>query len=180
MARILAARHGLALYDPDAAMTDHAVRLGRREAPLLHRFLAMDMDARWATRSPAEMLRTFHWFAGEGFALIESDLAAMPGPVIAEGFRILPRLVPPGARAAWLLPIPAFRRRAMEARGTLWDIPRRTSDPERALANILTRDALFTDRLRAEAPPDRTLQVDGTLPAEALATRVGAMLGLPS
>lgn len=50
----------------------------------------------------------------------------------------------------WLLPTPAFRRAAFEQRGTLWDIPARTSDPERALSNLLERDALFTDRLRED------------------------------
>lgn len=181
VAHLLAARHDLTLYDTDAAMARHAARLSREEAPLLHRFMAMDMDARWVDRSPERMLRTFHWFAGEGFALIEADLAAMSGPVIAEGFRILPHLVPPGARAVWLLPTPAFRRAAMKARGSLWDIPRRTANPERALANILERDALVTKHLHAEVKRLglASIRVDGSASVEVLAARVGEAFGLP-
>jgi hypothetical protein len=51
----------------------------------------------------------------------------------------------------WLAPTPGFRRAALASRGTLWQIARKTSDPERALANLLERDRMFTDRLRAEA-----------------------------
>ncbi|WP_127500933.1 hypothetical protein [Actinoplanes solisilvae] len=37
---------------------------------------------------------------------------------------------------------------AFERRGSTWLIAGRTSDPPRALANLLERDRLFTDRLR--------------------------------
>ncbi|MGH3631449.1 MAG: hypothetical protein ACRDRL_28920 [Sciscionella sp.] len=45
-------------------------------------------------------------------------------------------------------PTPEFRRAAFERRG--WEIPRKTSDPERAERNLLERDRMFTDRLFAE------------------------------
>ena len=43
------------------------------------------------------MLETFHWFRGEGSGLIVEDLLRLDGEpgVIAEGFRLLPRLVKP-------------------------------------------------------------------------------------
>jgi hypothetical protein len=61
----------------------------------------MDMDERWVSRSPEEMLETFHWFRGEGFHLIVEDLLRLPAQpaVIAEGFRLLPHLVSPPARS---------------------------------------------------------------------------------
>ncbi|MFC5909320.1 hypothetical protein [Streptacidiphilus monticola] len=157
VARHLAARYGLHLYGTDAAMPDHARRARPEATPLLQEFTAMDMDARWLDRSPETMLATFHWFAGEGFDLIVEDLLQLPTttPVLAEGFRLLPGLVAPlltdpAHQAVWLLPTPDFRRAAFAHRGSLWSIAGRTSDPERALTHLLTRDALFTDRLRGE------------------------------
>lgn len=144
----------MAVYSTDEAMTRHAGRMGADQAPLLAAFTAMDMDERWCWRSPESMLATFHWFAGEGFDLIIENLLSMHRePVIVEGFRLLPRLVAPVSspgRRVWLLPTPEFRREAFAARGSLWQIAGRTSRPELALANLLERDRLFTDQLRAE------------------------------
>ncbi|GAB4000750.1 hypothetical protein GCM10029992_33790 [Glycomyces albus] len=118
--------------------------------------MAMDMDRRWVERSPLTMLETFHWFRGEGFDLIAEDLRAMPPgpPVLAEGFRLLPRLVAPLAaagRAVWLLPTAEFRRAAIRSRSEAgWQFLRDTSDPDRAARNLAERDRLFTDRLRGE------------------------------
>jgi hypothetical protein len=101
----------------DDVMADHARRSTRENAPLLHRFMAMDMDERWVSRSPETMLETFHWFQGEGFDLIVEDLLRVPREpgVIVEGFRLLPSLVKPllsgPAHAVWLLPTPTSVRR---------------------------------------------------------------------
>ena len=114
----------------------------------------MSMDERWVDRSPETMLESFHWYRGEAFDPIVEDLLALPvRPVLAEGFRLLPALVDPlagPARAVWLLPTPRFRRAAFETRGTLWTMPNRTRDPQRASDNLLERDRMFTDRLRDE------------------------------
>jgi len=116
----------------------------------------MDMDERWVNRSPETMLKTFHWFRGEGFRLIVDDLLRLPAEtdVIAEGFRLLPHLVKPllseASHAVWLLPTPEFRKAAFDIRGTAWEIPGKTSDPELALRNLLKRDRLFTERLVEE------------------------------
>ncbi len=156
IARRFAAQHGLHVYDTDAVMPDHACRSTPEEAPYLTRFSTMDMDERWLNRSPERMLETFHWFQGEGFRLIVEDLLGLPPDtgVIAEGFRLLPHLVKPllssPDHAVWLLPTPEFRRTAFAGRGLASDIPGKTSDPERALHNLLERDRLFTDRLAEE------------------------------
>ncbi|GAA2232069.1 MULTISPECIES: hypothetical protein [Streptomyces] len=187
VARRIADRHGWRLYATDDVMADHARRTTAQEAPLLHAFLAMDMDERWVDRSPRTMLETFHWFRGEGFGLIIEDLARLPRdtPVVVEGFRLLPHLVRPlltdPQHAVWLLPTPAFRRAVFARRATAGaGFTQRTGDPERADRNLAARDALFTERLREETTrlglP--ALTVDGTMTEDELTERVGAVFGL--
>jgi 2-phosphoglycerate kinase len=186
IARRVAARHGLRLYATDDAMPDHASRSTPGDCPFLSEFAAMDMDERWVNRSPEVMLETFHWFRGEGFGLIVDDLLRLPGEpyVIAEGFRLLPRLVKPllavPGHAVWLLPTPDFRRAAFGNRGSLWEIARKTSDPELALRNLLERDRMFTERLYEEAKrlELRVIEVDTTMTEDELAERVTEAFGL--
>src|SRR5256885_17130908 len=96
-------------------------------------------------------------FRGEGFGLIGKDLPGLPaGPgVIAGGFRLLPRLVRPllagPGHAVWLCPTQGFRRAAFASRGSLLQIAGKTSHPDKALANLLERDRMFTGRLREVA-----------------------------
>jgi 2-phosphoglycerate kinase len=157
IARRIAVQHGLSVYSTDDVMADHARRSSREDCPLLHEFMAMDMDERWVNRSPKTMLETFHWFRGEGFNMIVEDLLSSPRDpgVVVEGFRLLPHLVKPllsvPNRAVWLLPTPEFRRAVIESRGgTAWGFLAKTSDPERALRNLLERDRMFTEILREE------------------------------
>jgi hypothetical protein len=185
--RRLARRYGLRVYATDDAMSAHAGALPPDQAPHLARFRSMTMDERWLERSPEVMAETFHWFRGEGFDLIVDDLLQMPAapPVVAEGFRLLPRLVAPllteVRQAVWLLPTPAFRRAALESRGTTWDIAGRTSDPARALDNLLARDALFTERLGAEARQLglQVVDLDLGVTQDELVTHVAGLLDLP-
>ncbi|MEM7289300.1 MAG: hypothetical protein AAF412_02820 [Pseudomonadota bacterium] len=176
IARRLAKAHDAVIYDTDAVMSGHASRCSEHLCPRLANFMRMTMDQRWVVRSPNEMLETFHWFEGEGFNFIVEDLLALPNNrlVIAEGFRLLPLLVAPllkdKRRAIWLLPTPAFRRRAFDARETTWDIPQKTSNPKLALANLMSRDELFTDRLHDEVSGLglHKQKVDGALSEDAL------------
>jgi hypothetical protein len=87
--------------------------------------------------------------------MIIDDLLRLPADrrVVAEGFQLLPHLVKPllssSDHAVWLLPTPGFRQAAIERRGG-WAFLAKTSDPARALENLLERDRMFTDRLRKE------------------------------
>jgi len=78
IARRIAAECGLHLYATDDVMLDHAGRTTPEDSPSLSEFMSMDMDERWLNRSPEVMLETFHWFRGEGFALIVDDLLRLP------------------------------------------------------------------------------------------------------
>jgi hypothetical protein len=186
VARLLAASHGLRLYCIDDMQSAHTARSNPADYPLLHAFLAMTMDERWAKRTPEEMFRTFHGFYGEGFELLLGDLLALPTdlPILVEGYKLLPRLVAPllsrPKQAVWLIPTPEFRRTALASRGSTWSIAGRTSDPETALANLLARDALYTEEVfrQATALQLTTIEVNGSASVDELATRVAECLGI--
>jgi len=186
IARQIAALHGLRVYATDDVMADHARRSTPEDSPLLHRFMAMNMDERWVNRSPKTLLETFHWFQGEGFNMIIEDLLCLPREpgVIVEGFRLLPRLVKPllsvPAHAVWLLPTPAFRQAVVESRGgSASGFLAKTTDPERALRNLLERDRMFTDLLREETAHLEVpaIEVDVTMTEDDLAKRVTGLFG---
>lgn len=170
IARRIAKAHDLDIYDTDLVMRDHAARCTSSKCPRLEEFKMMTMDERWVERSPKTMLETFHWFNGEGFDLILEDLLDFPKHqrVIAEGFRLLPKLLKPlltsPKQALWLIPTPEFRVIATESRGSVWDIPNKTSQPEKALSNLRTRDAMFTERLSKDTEMLQlpTISVDGS------------------
>ena len=188
IARSIAAEHRLQLYATDDVMADHARRSSTPDdCPLLHEFMAMDMDQRWVNRSPKDMLETFHWFRGEGFSLIIEDILRLPSEpgIIIEGFRLLPQLVKPflsvRSHAVWLLPTPEFRQAVVDSRGgPHWGFMGKTSNPERALRNLLERDAMFTNHLREQAQRLglNTIAVDSTMTIDELAGRVAEALGL--
>jgi hypothetical protein len=104
--------------------------------------------------------------------------------VIAEGFRLLPRLVmlllAVPDHAVWLLPSPGFRRAAFDSRGSTWEIARNTSDPGRSLRNLLERDRMFTERRREETRRLglRVIEVGTTMTEDDLGQRVTEALGL--
>lgn len=187
IAQRIADECGLQLYATDDVMPEHAKRSNPEHNPFLHAFMAMDMDERWVNRSPQAMLESFHWFRGEGFNMIIEDLLRLPKDpgVIVEGFRLLPHLVQPliaeRGHAVWLLPTPAFRQAVFEHRGgTQWSFIGKTSDPARALHNVLVRDALFTNRLYDDAQhlDLPTIQVDSTVTVAELTSQVMATFGL--
>lgn len=186
MAHRLAAQHDLRTYATDDVMSDHARRSTPDHSPYLTRFMAMNMDERWANRSPRIMLETFHWFRGEGFGLIVEDLLALPNdrPVVVEGFRLLPHLVKPllasPTHALWLLPTPDFRQAAFVSRGSLWAIAGKTNKPEEAQRNLLERDRMFTERLHREIDrlDLRAITVDVTMTEDDLADQVTLAFGL--
>ncbi|HXQ70443.1 MAG TPA: hypothetical protein VN844_08155 [Pyrinomonadaceae bacterium] len=185
--RRIAAEHGLQAYVTDDVMADHAKRSTPRDCPLLHMFMAMDMDQRWVSRSPEAMLETFHWFRGEGFNMIVEDILNLPkeSGVVVDGFRLLPHLVKPlladPSHAVWLIPTPEFRQAVMESRGgPKAGFIAKTGDPERAMRNLLERDAMFTERLNDEAQRLglNTIEVNPSMTEDDLTARVVRAFGL--
>lgn len=187
VAHRIADQYGLHLYATDDLMAEHSRRSKPEDCPLLHEFIAMDMDDRWVNRSPATMLETFHWFRGEGFNMIIEDLLRLPTSprVIVEGFRLLPHLVKPilsaSNHAVWLLPSPEFREATIERRGGRRSgFLAKTSNPERALQNLLERDRMFTERLRNEVEhlELRAIEVSTAMNESDSANSVAKIFGL--
>jgi 2-phosphoglycerate kinase len=182
----LAERFGLRLYSTDAAIGPHAAKLTGDAAPLLEDFRAMPLDERWVHPDPSAMFRAFPWFHGEGFDRVVEDLQALAGGgvVLAEGFRLLPHLVRPLLRnthhAVWLIPTPSFRRAAFTRRSAREAFWLRTSDPQRALANLLERDEIFTDAVATDAARNglATLVVDGSRSIDDEVDGLAARFGL--
>src|SRR5437660_1696052 len=186
VAHLLAEKYGLRLYHCDETQSAHTARSNATDHPMLHAFLALTMDERWVKRTPEEMFHTFHGFHGEGFGLILEDLLDLPTdiPVLVEGYKLLPRLVAPllsrPDQAVWLIPTPEWRRTALSKRGSLWSIAGQTSDPETALANLLSRDALYTEEVVSPAPAVHVTvtEVSGSASVDELATCVAQCLAI--
>lgn len=187
VARRIAAERGLQLYATGNAMADHSKQCTLECCPLLHEFIAMDMDERWVYRSPKEMLETFHWFRGEGFHLIIEDTLRLPkeSGVVADGFRLLSHLVKPllavRRHAVWLLPTHKFRQAVFDSRGGAQSgFIGKTSDPKQAFRNLLERDSVFTHRLYEEAKHLglNTIKVTTMMTVDNLAGRVTEAFGL--
>ena len=69
---------------------------------------------------------------------------------------------------------------AVDSRKTGWEFLDKTTDPERARRNLLERDRMFTDLLRAETARLRlhAIEVDATRSEDDLAVRVAERFGL--
>jgi hypothetical protein len=119
--------------------------------------------------------------------MIIQDLLRIPTHpgVIVEGFRVLPHLVKPvlsaSNHAVWLLPSPEFRLDTIERRGG-WTTGflAKTSNPERALQNLLERDRMFTDRLSKEVEDLglHAVRVNTAMTTEESAKLVAKIFGL--
>src|SRR5207248_7536210 len=103
-------------------------------------------------------------------------------PVLVEGYKLLPRLVAPllsrPDQAVWLIPTPEWRRTAFSRRGSLWSIAGQTSDPETALANLLARDALYTEEVKRQATALQLTIIEVSGSVDELATCVAQCLGI--
>jgi len=168
----LAERHGVERYNYDwHDARDHSTRTRADRHPNRAAFLAMALDERWVTRTPAQMAEESLADFRERFELVLEDLTAVStGRIIADGFGLLPELVAPLLPDSWqaifLLPTPAFREWALAQRG--WVTIEGTTDPTRARANRLERDALLTEHVRrtAIAQDLLTIDVDGSRPLD--------------
>lgn len=161
VARILAARHGLRLFQVDSFWYDHAARLGERwPAP----------EEQWLA-PPAEQAADFERTSRGRLRLALEDIERLPRepPVLVEGPQVLADLLPAGAAAAFLVATRAFQERILARR----PMPE-TSDGRRALANRIEKDRLYAEQVAALARRHGfpVLRVDGSRPPEEVAAEV--------
>lgn len=185
---LIAQRRGLQLYHFDESSPRHTPRLRPHRHPELAAFIAMSMDERWLLRSPMEMARNALAGWAERFEFVLDDLSAMPrtSGIVAEGIGLLPECVAGVLdelqRAVFLVHTPAFLRAADAARQGLTSMTRMTSDPSRALANLMRRNELLADHIRTEARRRgmRVIDIDEQLSLPKVVEMVEAQFGLAS
>jgi hypothetical protein len=136
------------------------------------------MDERWLLRPPEVMAEETiaSWMIR--FQLVLEDLRAMQAvpPIVAEGAGLFPECVAPWLsrphQALWLIPTRAFI--AQVRHGRIHGAPYQTSDPARALANIIARDELIAQH-HQRAAQERglaTYSIDGTRSLDDVTTSV--------
>ena len=147
IARALAGRHDLQLYNVDHRTWTHSARCADDS------FLALSMDERWLLPSPEQLVARFVAAAAERLPLILEDVAALPDVpgAIVEGPQLIPSLIAPYVAAPdqvlMLVPDQARQRATVAERGSM----RLTSDPEGAAANLHRRNALLAEFIASKA-----------------------------
>ncbi len=183
----LAEKYGLQTYHFDRTSSDHTARVKADEHPALAAFIAMTMDERWLLRSPEIMAATMIQSWTERFSMVLEDLLAMPKQprIIAEGNAFFPECVAPvlttARQAAWLVPTPAFvgsshRSRTMRRIAFLGQ----TSDPDRALGNLIKRNELLAAHIEKKASELglTVIEVDGQIPLAETCAHIERHFGL--
>src|SRR5690348_5731594 len=133
---------------------NHIARSDEATNPDLMAFLAMDMDQRWLTRSPAAMARNaiVSWQAR--FPLVLEDMRSFPtnAPLFAEGPGLFPGCVAPllihPRQAVWLVTTEPLCMAVRRKRG---GSALSTSDPDPALRNIVRRDLRMARYVKRQA-----------------------------
>ena len=179
IARMLAEQYLIPTYHYDEYDLAHHKVLAETK-PIYRDRLSASLDENWVAPDPETLFQRSLQSFQDRFPLVLDDLAAMPvsGMILAEGFGFLPELLAPiltqHTHAIWLVPSNSFKQASMERRHKP-SFLNRVTDPEKALHNLLTRDQLLADYMRAETKKRgyRLLEIDGTLSAEEVAGVVG-------
>lgn len=157
IADIIGGKYGIEVYHYDRHEPDHTAR--RLADPARYSafmpFLRMSMDERWVLRSPEAMAEEVIASWTERFPLVIEDLPQLPTgvPLLAEGPGLFPELVQPllssPQQAIWLLASDNVIRNVRTNRPS--GIKRETSDPDRAIANVIARDFILARYIRDQA-----------------------------
>jgi hypothetical protein len=184
--RLLSETYRLPVYHYDRADFRHHLRLAQT-LPRYADFLDASMEERWVHPEPAALAERAWQAFRDRFALVAEELAALSFPkgmrALAEGFGLTPELLEPvlisRSQAIWLVATEKFKLAALERRGK-GRFYGQVSDVERAWRNLLERDRLLTERIKADARARNMtlLDIDGSEAVEAVATRVAGYFGV--
>ncbi|AUG81089.1 hypothetical protein CFP65_6433 [Kitasatospora sp. MMS16-BH015] len=189
LARLLADRHDLTLYEGDRAEHDWLTRCTPQDHPHLSALREARSGGMWQGRTARQVFEAMPSLHGETTEFLVADLLALPSdrPVLVDWFGILPTHMGPllhhPEQAVFLLPTPQFRQAALTTRYADPARARATwgsHAPESVLTRRLERDALWDEEIRRQAADQGldTLTVDGSTPAAALADRLATRFGL--
>lgn len=184
VARLVAAAHGLALYSCDERFEEHRRRADPARHPRFCGIMDLPAEELWARPAEVQAAELLGFYEDEMEMILE-DLAALPGPVLAEGVGLLPdriaAVLAEPWRAVWLAATPELRQRASPRRESwVQDALGRCPDPERAFSEWMERDTLVAETLE-QAAHSRGLDVlvvDGRRSVEETAAEVARRLRL--
>lgn len=185
IAHILSQTYGLFAYHYDKQEVDHIARSTDIEKfPAINNFIAMSMDERWVLRTPMEMADNAVMSWAQRFPHVIDDLLALPADriVLAEGPGLFPRLVKPYLsnpfHAIWLIASNKVIRDVRSQRPTA--IRTETSDPDRAIDNLIERDIIIARYIKDDAfdANARTMEITFGEPIMATVGRIAQLFGL--
>jgi adenylate kinase family enzyme len=181
IADYLAEKYGLEPYHVDRFDEEHLARRNAQAQPALEAWARRTLDETWVELPVQELVEATLDFHRERFPFILDDIARLPRAVV-EGFALLPQLVAPQLedprQAVFLISTERFRLEALQRRGTVSSMPRRTGNPARALQNRLDRDEQLAEHIRRDALARglSVVEVDGKRPLAVVAADVEARL----
>jgi 2-phosphoglycerate kinase len=155
ISKVIACRYGLGLYHYDRTDLTHHDRLAQN-LPQYRAFLDASLDERWVQPEPEDLVERALETFRDRFPLVIEDLLALPKEpkIVAEGFGLTPELLFPVLlykhQAIWLVPTDEFKRASMERRNKP-SFKNETSDPQSAAMNLLARDILLVEHVKAQA-----------------------------
>ncbi|WP_433797319.1 hypothetical protein [Actinoplanes sp. CA-252034] len=145
----IAADRGVPVYSCDDAFDRHA-----DGGPALRKVTSMSVGDRLAQPVEVQVDDVFRLYREE-FPLILDDLRDTGDGTIAEGAALLPELLAgigvPRERAVWIVPTEDFQIRHYRQRPWAYELLAGLDEPQVAFDRWMRRDALFAERVAAQA-----------------------------
>lgn len=185
VAELLTKKHDLRYYKLDDYLDDYMQKLIEGGNALVARTLGYSMEEMWM-RPPQLLCREEMEIYHDTLPLVRAALAQYPADtaVLAEGAGLLPKELyqqgVPSQRYVCITPTREFQSEKYAQRPWIGQYLTGCSDPDRAFANWMERDALFGEALRAAAQQCgyHTILVDGSKSAAEICRRVEEIFGL--
>lgn len=187
IAYMLGQAYNAHVYHYDKQEVDHIARSADVEKfPAINNFMAMSMDERWVLRTPMEMADNTVMSWAQRFPHVIDDLMSLPTDriIVAEGPGLFPQLVKPYLsnpfHAIWLVATNKTIRKVREQRPT--GIRTETSDPDRAIDNLIERDIIIARYIKDQAfdANMRTMEINFDEPIMSTVGRIAQLFGLTS
>lgn len=155
LAEMYAKKYGLELYSCDDYFNEHLNSI-TDNYPGMFKVSKMNPEQAFVSRTIDEQLKVYIQSLEEDFQFVIKDLYQKGNkPIVVEGNQLLPYLVSPYLtkthRGIWVIPTKEFQEKYYANRSWISSILDSTSNPQKAFANWMTRDALFANMVAKEA-----------------------------